>query len=311
MDTKRLDLNLLVTLEALLVEQNVTRAAARLSLSQPAVSAQLNRLRELFDDPLLVTVHRGMYPTAKALEMFEPLRKALNEVRATVAGHQDFEPASADLTVAIACTDYLQAALLIPLARELHKSAPGVRVAVRTLDPHRLEAQLEQGDLDLALLTPPAAPSKLNSCRLFDEHYVLIGRRDHPALKEGLSVEEYAALDHVIVSLDGNGFFTPVDRTLAALGLRRNVALSAASFLFVPEMVAQSDFVALVPQRLVQDRCDALKQVEFPLPTESFEVGMAWHDRTQQHPGHRWMRDFIVTLVNAQAGSAADAVPLS
>lgn len=124
-------------------------------------------------------------------------------------------------------------------------------------------------------------------------------------------MEEYAALDHVIVSLDGNGFFTPVDRTLAALGLRRNVALSAASFLFVPEMVAQSDFVALVPQRLVQERGDALKQVEFPLPTESFEVGMAWHDRTQQHPGHRWMRDFIVTLVNAQAGSAADAVPLS
>ena len=194
MDTKRLDLNLLVTLEALLVEQNVTRAAARLSLSQPAVSAQLNRLRELFDDPLLVAVHRGMYPTAKALELFEPLRKALNEVRATVAGHQDFEPASAELTVSIACTDYLQAALLIPLARELRKSAPGVRVAVRALDLHRLEAQLEQGDLDMALLTPPAAPSKLNSCRLFDEHYVLIGRRDHPSLKEGLSVEEYAAL---------------------------------------------------------------------------------------------------------------------
>ena len=131
MDTKRLDLNLLVTLEALLVERNVTRAAARLHLSQPAVSAQLNRLRDVFDDPLLIPVQRGMTPTAKAIELLDPLRQALDQVRATVATHRNFNPAKARLTVAIACTDYMQAAVVKPLVLEFRTMAPGVRVALR------------------------------------------------------------------------------------------------------------------------------------------------------------------------------------
>src|SRR6218665_263093 len=112
MDGKRLDLNLLVTLEALLAEQNVTRAAERLHLSQPAVSAQLARLRALFDDPLLVPAQRGMTPTAKALELLAPLRQSLEQVRAAVSDHANFDPARAQLTLTIACTDYLQAVVV-------------------------------------------------------------------------------------------------------------------------------------------------------------------------------------------------------
>src|SRR5687768_6317895 len=125
MDTKNLDLNLLVTLETLLVEQNVTRAAERLHLSQPAVSAQLSRLRELFDDPLLIPMQRGMTPTAKALELLDPLRLALDQVRATLVEHRHFDPRKASLTVAIACTDYLQTVVVQPLAVALRKWAPG------------------------------------------------------------------------------------------------------------------------------------------------------------------------------------------
>src|SRR5688572_30327208 len=119
MDSKRLDLNLLVTLEALLVEQNVTKAAARLHLSQPAVSAQLSRLRNAFDDPLLIPAQRGMTPTAKAIELLDPLRQALDQVRGTVARHRSFDPAKAKLTVTIACTDYLQTAVVKPLVLAL------------------------------------------------------------------------------------------------------------------------------------------------------------------------------------------------
>ncbi|WP_241227811.1 LysR family transcriptional regulator [Ralstonia solanacearum] len=132
---KRLDLNLLVTLETLLVEQNVTRAAERLYLSQPAVSAQLSRLRELFDDPLLIPVQRGMLPTAKALELLDPLRHALDQVRATLTGHRHFDPIKARLTVTIACTDYLQKTVIQPLVVALRKRGPGVRFALRHLDP--------------------------------------------------------------------------------------------------------------------------------------------------------------------------------
>lgn len=297
MDTKRLDLNLLVTLETLLVEQNVTKAAARLNLSQPAVSAQLNRLRHEFDDPLLIPAQRGMTPTAKAIELLEPLRQALDQVRATVISHRNFEPAKAKLTVSIACTDYLQAVVVKPLILELRMRAPQVRVALRNLDVPQLDVQMARGDVDLALMTPQAASPSLRTRHLFDERYVLIGRRKHPRLREGLTVEEFAEMDQVIVSLDGGGFVTPVDSALADLGYRRNAVLSAASFLFVPEMVSSSDFVALVPERLVRDRADKLMIIDCPFPVEGFAVGMVWHERSHGHGGQRWIREVIASLM--------------
>jgi DNA-binding transcriptional LysR family regulator len=299
MDSKRLDLNLLVTLETLLVEQNVSKAAARLHLSQPAVSAQLNRLRHEFDDPLLIPAQRGMRSTAIATELLEPLRQALDQVRATLATHRNFDPAKAKLTFAIACTDYLQAAVVKPLVVELRKRAPGMRVAMRNLDIPQLEAQMARGDVDLALMTPQAAPTSLRTRHLFDERYVLIGRRNHPRLRKGITVEEFAQLEHVIVSLGGGDFVTPVDDTLTGLGHHRNVVLSAASFLFVPEIVSQSDFVALVPERLARDRSDKLKLVDCPFRVEGFAVGMVWHERNHGHSGQRWIREAIVSLINA------------
>ena len=293
--SKRLDLNLLVTLEALLVEQNVTRAAARLHLSQPAVSAQLSRLRDVFDDPLLLPAQRGMTPTAKAVELLDPLRQALDQVRATV-GQRAFNPATASLTVAIACTDYLHAAVVMPLVAALRTRAPGVRLALRHLDPAELESQMMRGDVDLALMTPHAAPPTLRTRHLFDESYVLIGRRRHPQLRAGITVAQFVQLQHIVVSLDGGGFVTPVDDTLAALGLRRNVVLSAASFLVVPEMVAQSDFVALVPRRLIQGHADRLQVVDCPFPVQGFAVGMVWHERSHAHSGQRWLRETVASF---------------
>jgi len=297
MDTnKRLDLNLLVTLEALLAEQNVTKAAARLHLSQPAVSAQLSRLRDVFGDPLLLPAQRGMTPTAKAVELLGPLRQALDQVRSTVA-HRAFDPATASLTVAIACTDYLHAAVAKPLMLALRTKAPGVRVALRNLDLTQLEAQMTRGDVDLALMTPEAAPSSLRARHLFDERYLLIGRRGHPRLRASITVEVFAQLEHVVVSLEGGGFVTPVDEALAAFGLRRKVVLSAASFLFVPEIVSQSDLVALVPERLVRERADTLQSVDPPFPVEGFAVGMVWHERSHAHAGLRWVRETLAALI--------------
>jgi DNA-binding transcriptional LysR family regulator len=303
MDSRRLDLNLLVTLEALLVEQNVTKAAARLHLSQPAVSAQLNRLRSLFDDPLLIPAQRGMTPTAKAIELLDPLRQALDQVRAAVATHRNFDPAKARLTVAIACTDYFQVALVKPLVVGLRATAPGVRMALRNLDLPQLEAQMVRGEVDLALMNPQLAPPNLRSRHLFYERYVLVGRRNHPRLRHGIVVEDFARLEHVVVSPRGGGFVTPVDDALAALGHRRNVVLSAASFLFVPEIVSQSDFVALVPERLIRGRVSKLEVVECPFPVEGFPVGMVWHERSHGHSGQRWIREAIVSLAITQAGA--------
>jgi DNA-binding transcriptional LysR family regulator len=152
----------------------------------------------------------------------------------------------------------------------------------------------------VALITPQHGPPGLRARHLFDERYVLIGRRNHPRLRDGITIKEFAQLEHVIVSLRGGDFVTPVDNALAALGHSRNVVLSAASFLFVPEIVSRSDFVALVPERLIHDRADNLKLIACPLPVEGFAVGMVWHERSHGHSGHRWIREAIVALVNAQ-----------
>jgi DNA-binding transcriptional LysR family regulator len=162
---------------------------------------------------------------------------------------------------------------------------------------------MARGDIDLALMRPEDTPPSLRSCHLFNERYVLIGRRNHRRLRRGLALEEFAALEHVIVSIHGGGFETPVDEALAALGHRRNVVLSSASFLFVPEIVSKSDFVALVPERLVSGRADKLKLVNCPLAVEGFAIGMVWHERSHGHSGHRWVRNTITSLANAETGA--------
>lgn len=293
MDTKRLDLNLLATLEALLEERNVTKAAARLHLSQPTVSTQLSRLRDMFNDPLLIPAHRGMVPTAKALELRSPLRLALDQVRDTLTAHQHFDPTEAKLTVTIACTDYLQAVIGLSIIKELRRQAPSIRVAIRNLEPPRLEAQMACGEVDLALMTPEEAPPALRARQLYDEVYVLVGRPDHPHISDRMTIEDYVQLEHVVVSLSGGNFSTPVDQVLKRLGYTRNVVLSVASFLFIPEIVAESHLVALVPRRLVAGRID-LKLVDPPtIISTGFTVGMVWHERNHGHSAHRWVREQI------------------
>lgn len=284
------DLNLLVALDALLAERNVTRAARRLNLSQPALSAQLARLRDLFGDPLLLPAQRGMIPTQRALDLQEPLRRALEEVRGVLLAGSRFDPAAADLTVSMAASDYGQYAVLMPLVVALAREAPGLKLAFRTLDAANLAQQMERGEVDIALMTPETAPGRLRMRMLFEERYVAILRRNHPAVGGTLDLDTYCSLAHIVVSPQGGGFVGPADTALAAHGRRRRVALSAASFLMVPELVERSDMVALVPERIARDRADRLQVFEPPVPVPGFSLAMVWHDRTSDHPAQRWLR---------------------
>ncbi|WP_437715691.1 LysR family transcriptional regulator [Sorangium sp. So ce448] len=296
MDSSRLDLNLLVALDALLAERNVTRAAKRLNLSQPALSAQLQRLRELLGDPLLVPAQRGMTPTRRALELQAPLHEALEGVRTVLAAGAGFDPATSELTVAIAASDYVQYAVLMPLAFQLRREAPGVRLAWRALDVAQLAGQVERGEVDLAVLTPELAPEHLRSRKVLDERFVVIVRRNHPLVSRTISLDQLCALDHVVVSPRGGGFTGATDAALAALGRERRVVLSVPSFLMVPELVARSDMAALVPERLARDRADRLELLPPPVPVPGFAIVMAWHHRTARHPALTWLRDRVRSL---------------
>ena len=296
MDIKKLDFNLLVTLDALLAERSVSRAAQRLNLSQPALSAQLARLREMLGDPLFVPSHRGMTPTPLALGLQAPLAAALAQLRDVVTSARAFDPARDEFTLHVACSDYVQSALLLDFTLVLRREAPGLRIALRAADSARLEAQMEKGEVDLAVLTPEGIAESLRSRPLFEERYVFIARRGHPALRRPLDTQRFCELEHVMVSPRGGSFTTPVDEVLDAQGLRRRVVVSASTFHSVLDLAERSDLVALVPARLVEGRPTRMRVLAPPLPVPGFAIHMAWHDRNHRDAAQRWVRERLVAF---------------
>jgi DNA-binding transcriptional LysR family regulator len=295
---RRIDLNLLVTLEALLTERNVTRAAQRLHLSQPSVSVQLRKLRDIFADPLLSPGPGGMVPTTRAQALLQPLRAALAEMRSVLEPRRSFDPTTAQLTWQVAAADYAEYAILLPLLGQLRKAAPGVRVAVREAAHAKMVKQLESGAIDLGLLAMENVPERLHHRVLFKEHYVLVARKRHPALRGKITVDTLCRLEHVVVSPDGGGFRGVTDTALDARGRKRRVVLSVPHFLFVPEVVARTDLVAMLPSRLVKDRSDHIQVIVPPLPVPPYEMAMIWHERSHLDPAHMWLREYVSSVVS-------------
>ncbi|HIE1454112.1 TPA: LysR family transcriptional regulator [Serratia marcescens] len=267
---RRLDLNLLVTLDALLAEHNVTRAAQRLNFSQPAVSVHLAKLRAIFDDPLLLPGPRGMRPTARAEQLREPLRQALAALELAVTPATPFDPAVATDTWRVAAFDYGESTIVLPALNGLRTAAPGTRLAVLETAPSRIAKLAEQGEIDLAFHTREGAPP--------------------------VTLTQFCQLEQVMVSPDGGGFYGITDQALADVGLTRRVVLSVPHFLFVISVLTQSDLVAMLPERLVRNQ-PLLQQLEPPLAVPGFEMTMLWHERSHRDPAHRWLREHIVRSV--------------
>jgi DNA-binding transcriptional LysR family regulator len=292
-ELRRIDLNLLVTLDALLREHNVTRAAERLHLSQPSVSVHLAKLREVFGDPLLLPGPRGMRPTARAEVLREPLQQALAALAQAVTPEGSFDPATATNTWRVAASDYGATTLLLPVLAKLRTLAPDTRLAIMPLGPKRIARQAEQGDLDLAFHISAEAPPGMRSRPLFTERYLLVGRKGHPQLQQPLTLERFCALEQVLLSQDGGGFFGVVDQALAERNLSRKLVLSVPNFLLLRELLTTTDLVAMLPARLVSEN-KALIAVEPPLAVPGFEMVMLWPERSHRDPAHQWLRELIV-----------------
>lgn len=293
---RRLDLNLLLTLDVLLQEHNVTRAAERLNFSQPSVSVHLSKLRDVLGDPLLLPGPRGMRPTARAEALREPLREALEALEQAVAPARPFNPAEASHTWRVAATDYAESTIILPALAGLRAAAPGTRLAVVEAVPPRLARQAEQGEIDLGFHTSEGAPEGLRGKVLFAERYVLVGRAGHPRLKRRPTLAQFCRLEHVIVSPDGGGFIGVTDEALAKVGLTRKVVLSVPHFLFMLSVLASTDLVGMLPARLVRGN-GALQMVEPPVEVPGYEMAMLWHERVHRDPAHQWLREFIAGVV--------------
>ncbi len=290
-DIRILDLNLLKTLDALLDERNVTRAAQRLSLTQPAVSGMLNRLRDYFDDPLFVRTPHGIVPTLRAREMAAPIKQILSDIDILLKPAQ-FDPLTAVLTFTVAATDYALKAVIVPFIAALRARAPGIRVRVVPVEQEQLTTQFEQGKIDLALLTPDSTPDNLHNRPLYNEEYVCLMRHDHPDAHQALTLDRFCALEHVLVSYKGESFWGVTDDALADVGRKRQIGLSVSSFLVLPDILAISEMIAVVPARLAYTD-PRMHVVPPPLPIAGFTKSMAWHERTHRDAAHQWLRNLV------------------
>ncbi|MFX1764705.1 LysR family transcriptional regulator [Paraburkholderia sp. A1RI-2L] len=310
-DLSGIDLNLLVTLDALLAESNVTRAAMRLNLTQPAVSAQLARLRQLFDDPLLIPAAngRGMTRTMHALELMEPLHAALQTLETVVRRQPAFDPLTSSRRFVIAASDQCVAVLGLPLMIEWARLAgTAVQLAFVAIESGSLAQRFERGEIDLLLGSAQQVPPTLKTRKLYDERFVVAQRKGHPRGTAAFDLDSYCALGHVLVSTSGGSFSGFMDEHLEALGRRRRVALSVQHFTLVPEVLAHTDYVATLPYRLVARSLDRVDLFELPFEARGFSMHAAWHPRSHADPALTWLRETVSTLALAQADAQRSAI---
>jgi DNA-binding transcriptional LysR family regulator len=287
---RKIDLNLLAVLDALLDERNVTRAAARLGYTQPTISGMLRRLRDLFGDPLFVRTQRGLLPTPRAQALAVSLKQLLADSQRLVA-RDAFNPANSDVTFTVSSNDYMQHALLVPFVKALRSEAREIKLAIAPPIIEGLSDALARGQIDLAITIPEFAMSDLPSRLLYRERYVVAVRPQHPlARRAAMTVESFCNYDHVLVSPTGGSFEGPTDRALARLRLRRKVRYSVPSFLLMPEILQTDDLVALVPSRLLRDSNKWLVVLKPPVEVPGFDVIAVWHPRVDKDIAHRWLR---------------------
>lgn len=301
MDIRNVDLNLLVAFDALIAERSVSRAAARLHLSQPATSAVLARLRELFGDVLLLRTARGMLPTPRALELSVPVKQVLAEINRLVQPLTAFDPARADLTFTLSASDYVEYALLPVLVDYIERKAPGARLEVKAIDFGLMDKQLESGEVDVCVTSYGNASQDLHGRALYTERLVCVVRRNHPEVGERITLEQFCRLEHVFATPSGGGTFVRlIDAALKGAGRSRKVRLKVPHFLMVPEIIARSDMVAILPERLARGYARKLSILEPPLKLPGIDIAAIWHERSHTDPAQQWLRQVLVDLIQKQ-----------
>ncbi len=299
-DLSRVNLNLLVALDALLTEPSVTRAAARLGVTQSALSHTLRQLREVFGDALLVRGRGGMVLTPRAQQLAVPIRRGLVELQRALRNEPVFTPRTATHRFTLATRDYFAFVLLPPLLRLLGQEAPGVDLELRPLEERRVPEQLESGEVDLVITTTVDEAPALRQQRLFQEAFACLVRQKHPEVRGTLTLEQFLRLPHALISPRGEGEGV-VDRELAKHGYSRRIALRLPFFLAAPLAISNSDLVLTAPRRIVENfvRGWPLQILKPPLPLPGFNVVQAWHERYDDDPPHRWLRSMVARAAGA------------
>ena len=315
MNVNRVDLNLLVYLDALLRERNVTQAANQLNLSQPAMSNGLRRLRELFDDPLLVRTSDGMTPTERALELEPIVREVLTTIDRAVQPRTEFEPEQAQRVFRIMASDYAEATLFPEVLAKLRNLAPGLTLDIMTpSDVSFLD--VERGKVDMVINRFDSMPQSFHQIHLWDDTFSCILNVDHPML-EDFTLENYLAADHVWVSKTGMGVGVGVnpddvqrlgwvDVALNKLGKKRQIRVFTRHYQAAMTLAEQNDLIVTLPTRAAMLKRDNPRVIlrDPPLDIPPLELKMAWSPLLQHNPANRWLRKLIADTARELDGQA-------
>lgn len=316
MRLRDIDLNLLVAFDALMRECHVTRAAYRLEISQSSMSLALAKLRTIFQDPLLIKSGSTLQPTVKARNLTPAVEAVLNSIDRLVHDEQPFDPAQAQESVSMIVIDYIDFVVMPSLMSALQKAAPDVRLQIVGPNPRRLGEIMTNGEIDLALSYFPSPPDSIRTRPLFTDRLVGLARQGHPMLRGVPTLDQFCAQRHVAVepAAGATMYNVLVDAALERHGRKRQVALSKPTFLGVPFVVAQSDLVAMMPERVARRFC-ALAPVamfEPPFELERLNITLMWHDRTHNNAFHRWLRGLITQAcasLESQDAEGSEALP--
>ena len=301
MHIQDLDLNLLRIFDAVHRQRSVSRAAEALSLSQPAVSQGLTRLRLALKDPLFVRAGRGVAPTPTADSLAHAVQQALSLVSQALHDATHFDPASARRTFRLHMSDIGESEFLPGLMAQVRRVAPGVRIETRQLEYAQVENALDTGQIDLAFGYLPGV-EKTQQQRLLIERYVVLARADHPVLTARPSMQSLAQLDYVVVR-----HHTETVRLLDQMALHDKVRLSTPHFMVIPAIVAETDLAVVLPMRIAT-KFAKMGRFRIARPrwgVADFVVGLHWSYRAQNDPANRWLRQLAIGLFREPVSASA------
>ncbi|HBX3233170.1 TPA: LysR family transcriptional regulator [Klebsiella pneumoniae] len=291
-------MGLLVSLDVLLEEANVTRAARRLAISQPALSAQLARLRQVLDDPLLVPAERGrgMRLTPRAAQLKSPLHELLTRLEDLVEAPYAFDPSTAKRDFTIALNDNAAMTIGLDLIECIRKhSYAGIRLAMLQIPRDEVLDLAARGRIDLVIGTRAFMPPGLRTHDLVDDRFQVAQRKGHPRGTAAMTLEQYCAYEHVLVSTNGS-YHSGIDDFLAELGHYRHTTVSVQYYTAVPPILERTNCLATLPERFLHRFDHMIDRFDLPFAFDPFQLQVGWHPRFDEDLGHQWLREQLIAV---------------